>query len=179
MQQTIVLLYAEVTVAMHSFDLKGVIHYRRDFTYSSFQTGERGTCQARGNCSRSGSHGIHIKAALSHRTKGRAYRCNAGACPKGYPAPRKRADAQVVNKKDLPYSKGDLRSGYALVPLEMNSTLRLIPKSFRQSFQRTERRIAGTVFKTVDVCLSNTSYYCELLCVRSRSSRPSMIALMI
>ena len=92
---------------------------------------------------------------------------------------RKRADAQVVNKKDLPYSKGDLRSGYALVPLEMNSTLRLIPKSFRQSFQRTERRIAGTVFKMVDVCLSNTSYYCELLCVRSRSSRPSMIALMI
>lgn len=80
MQQTIVLLYAEVTVAIHSFDLKGVIHYRRDFTYSSFQTGERGTCQARGNCSRSGSHGIHIKAALSHRTKGRAYRCNAGAC---------------------------------------------------------------------------------------------------
>lgn len=86
MQQTIVLLYAEVTVAIHSFDLKGGIHYRRDFTYSSFQTGERGTCQARGNCSRSGSHGIHIKAALSHRTKGRAYRCNAGACPKGYPA---------------------------------------------------------------------------------------------
>lgn len=84
---------------------------------------------------------------------------------------RKRADAQVVNKKDLPYSKGDLRSGYALVPLEMNSTLRLIPKSFRQSFQRTERRIAGTVFKTVDVCLSNTSYYCELLCVRSRAGR--------
>ena len=40
MQQTIVLLYAEVTVAMHSFDLKGVIHYRRDFTYSSFQTGK-------------------------------------------------------------------------------------------------------------------------------------------
>lgn len=92
---------------------------------------------------------------------------------------RKRADAQVVNKKDLPYSKGDPRSGYALVPLEINSTLRLIPKSFRQSFQSTERRIAGTVFKTVDVCLSNTSYYCELLCVRSRSSRPSMIALMI
>ena len=26
MQQTIVLLYAEVTVAIHSFDLKGVIH---------------------------------------------------------------------------------------------------------------------------------------------------------
>ena len=86
MRQTIVSLYAEATAAMHSFDLKGVIHYRCDFTYSSFQTRKRGTCQACGNCSRSGSHGIHIKAALSHRTKDCAYRCDAGACPKGHPA---------------------------------------------------------------------------------------------